>query len=207
MREAIKTSIIEGVRAIETLLQEEAITFIDKASSMIVECYKQRGKILIAGNGGSLCDAMHFAEELTGFYREKRRALAAIALSDPGHLSCVGNDVGYHEVFSRALQALASPKDIFIGLTTSGNSSNIVEAMKTAKALGLQTIAFLGKQGGKLKGQADLEWIVSGFQYSDRVQEAHMTAIHIIIEMIEKKLEEQRYPLAYPTEISLSACL
>jgi D-sedoheptulose 7-phosphate isomerase len=202
MKEEIKASILEGVRATESLLEEEAILFIDRASSMITECYQESGKILIAGNGGSLCDAMHFAEELTGFYREKRKALGAIALSDPGHMSCVGNDVGYNQVFSRGLEALASPKDVFIGLTTSGNSQNIIEAMKTAKTLGLKTIAFLGKDGGKLKGQADLEWIVSGFKYSDRVQEAHMTAIHIIIEMIEKKLE-----LAYQHVVSLRSFL
>ena len=188
MREDIRVSVAEGIRAIEMLLQDEGIVFIDKVSSMIVECYQQKGKLLIAGNGGSLCDAMHFAEEMTGFYREKRKALAAIALSDAGHLSCVGNDVGYSAVFSRALEALAHPEDIFIGLTTSGNSENIIQAMHTAKTLGMKTIAFLGKNGGKLKGEADLEWIVSGFKYSDRVQEAHMTAIHIIIEMVEKKL-------------------
>lgn len=206
MKEAIKASILDGIKAIEMLLEDEAILFIDRASSMIVECYQGLGKILIAGNGGSLCDAMHFAEELTGFYREKRKALAAIALSDPGHLSCVGNDVGYDQVFSRGLEALASPNDIFIGLTTSGNSQNIVQAMKTAKELGIKTIAFLGKDGGKLKGEADLEWIVSGFKYSDRVQEAHMAAIHIIIEMIEKKLELKN-SFAYQPTVSLRSFL
>lgn len=206
MRDAIKDSVLDGIRAIEMLLQEEAITFIDRASSMITQCYQESGKILIAGNGGSLCDAMHFAEELTGFYRDKRKALAAIALSDPGHITCVGNDVGYDQVFSRGLEALASPQDIFIGLTTSGNSANIVQAMKTAKTLGIKTIVFLGKDGGKLKGQADLEWIVSGFQYSDRIQEAHMTAVHIIIEMIEKKLE-LKTTLAYQPTVSLRSFL
>lgn len=187
MKDDITTSVLEVIRASEVLLQEESIRFIDQVSSLIVECYARSGKLLIAGNGGSLCDAMHFAEELTGFYREHRAALAAIALSDPGHMSCVGNDLGYHEVFSRALEALARPEDVFIGLTTSGNSPNILQAMRTAKRLGIKTVAFLGKTGGSLKGQADLEWIVSGFPYSDRVQEAHMAAIHIVIEMVEKK--------------------
>lgn len=187
MKDDITTSVLEVIRASEVLLQEESIRFIDQVSSLIVECYARSGKLLIAGNGGSLCDAMHFAEELTGFYREHRAALAAIALSDPGHMSCVGNDLGYHEVFSRALEALARPEDVFIGLTTSGNSPNILQAMRTAKRLGIKTVAFLGKTGGSLKGQADLEWIVSGFSYSDRVQEAHMAAIHIVIEMVEKK--------------------
>ena len=119
MKQQILYSALECVRASNVLLQECSIDFIDKASSMIVECYEKSGKILIAGNGGSLCDAMHFAEELTGFYREKRKPLAAIALSDPGHITCVGNDVGYEDVFARSVQALAREEDILIVLTTS----------------------------------------------------------------------------------------
>ena len=188
MQEEIKLSALEAVRAAEVLLTKTSIQFIEEVAALITQCYHLHGKLLIAGNGGSLCDAMHFAEELTGFYRKKRPVLAANALADPGHLSCVGNDVGYGEVFARALEALSRPGDIFIGLTTSGNSQNIIKAMETAKRLQLKTVLFLGKDGGKLKGLADLEWIVSGFQYSDRVQEAHMAAIHIIIEMVEKQL-------------------
>ena len=131
---------------------------------------------------------MHFAEELTGFYRQKRPALPAIALSDPGHMSCVANDVGYEHVFSRGIEALGKPEDIFIVMTTSGNSSNLVKAVATAKEKGLYTIGFLGKLGGLLKGQCDLEWVVNGFLYSDRIQEAHMAAIHIVIEQVEKTL-------------------
>lgn len=188
MKEEIRSSALESVRAAEFLLREDSLHFMEETASRIAHCYQHFGKLLIAGNGGSLCDGIHFAEELTGIYRKKRPALAAIALSDPGHMSCVGNDIGYHQVFSRALEALARPGDIFIGLTTSGNSQNIIEAMQAAKRLGIETVLFLGKDGGRLKGVADLEWIVSGFQYSDRVQEAHMAAIHIIIEMVEKKL-------------------
>ena len=131
---------------------------------------------------------MHFAEELTGIFRAKRKALPAIALSDPGHLTCTANDLGYEGVFSRAVEALGRPGDIFISLSTSGNSSNLLHAVPTAKQMGLKTISFLGKQGGKLKGSSDLEWTVEGFIFSDRIQEAHMTAIHIIIEMVEKRL-------------------
>jgi D-sedoheptulose 7-phosphate isomerase len=128
---------------------------------------------------------MHFAEELTGFFRQKRKAFPAIALSDPAHMSCVANDTSYDQVFARGVEAYGVAGDIFIVLTTSGNSSNIVAAVKQAQSMGLSTIAFLGKTGGQLKGVADLEWIVSGFATSDRIQEAHMTAIHIIIEMVE----------------------
>lgn len=188
----IETSILEavedGVRAIEYLKRPESLQFMVSASEKITQCFQSGGKLLIAGNGGSLCDAMHFAEELTGLFRHKRKALPAIALSDPGHLTCVGNDLGYESVFSRSVEALGKKGDILIALTTSGNSPNLVEAVSVAKEMGLGTMAFLGKTGGKLKGVADLEWIIEGFLYSDRIQEAHMTAIHIIIEMVEKGL-------------------
>ncbi|MFS8563617.1 MAG: SIS domain-containing protein [Rhabdochlamydiaceae bacterium] len=189
---SVETSILEavedGVRAIEYLKRPMSLQFIADAAEKIIECFQNGNKLLIAGNGGSLCDAMHFAEELTGFFRHKRRALPAIALSDPGHLTCVGNDLGYEGVFSRSVEAFGGKGDIFIALTTSGNSPNLIEAMSVAKEMGLGTIAFLGKTGGKSRGMADLEWIVEGFRYSDRIQEAHMTAIHIIIEMVEKGL-------------------
>jgi D-sedoheptulose 7-phosphate isomerase len=131
---------------------------------------------------------MHFAEELTGFYREKRMALPAIAISDSGHLTCVGNDIGFQYVFSRYIEALGKERDIFICLTTSGRSENITLAIEAARKKGLGTVAFLGKTGGNAKGKCDAEWIVEGFSHSDRIQEAHMAAIHIIIEMVEKKL-------------------
>lgn len=199
MKEQIKASVEDVIKASQLLLQEASIKFIEEASSKIAHCYLEGGKLLIAGNGGSLCDAMHFAEELTGFYREKRKAYPAIALSDPGHLTCVGNDVGFNYVFSRGIEALGQSQDIFISLSTSGNSLNLVEGVKKAKELGLYTIAFLGKEGGALKNQCDLEWIVSGFKYSDRIQEVHMSAIHIIIEMVEKKLADHKQGLSKPS--------
>ena len=188
MEKQILSSVEEGIKAIEFLRKEESIAFIEKAVKALCLSLQENGKVLIAGNGGSLCDAMHFAEELTGFYRSKRKALAAIALSDPGHLSCVANDIGYDFVFSRGVEALGVTGDVFVALTTSGNSHNLLMAVNKAKELGLFTIAFLGKDGGKIKGVADLELIVDGFTYSDRIQEAHMTAIHILIEMVEKQL-------------------
>lgn len=184
----MKNSIADAIRAIESLNTEPAQAFIENVSKTIATCYKNGGKILIAGNGGSLCDAMHFAEELTGYYREKRKALPAIALSDPGHLTCVANDSHFDQVFSRSIEALGKPSDIFIALTTSGNSTNLIAATQRAIELDLKTVAFLGKSGGALKGLADLEWVVEGFKYSDRIQEAHMTAIHIIIELVERHL-------------------
>lgn len=184
----ILNSVEEAVRAIEYLKEPASLHFIQKTAHMIINCFQQGNKLLIAGNGGSLCDAMHWAEELTGIYRKKRRALPAIALSDPSHLSCVANDLGYESVFSRGVEAFGKKGDIFIGLTTSGNSKNILKAIVTAQLLQMKTIAFLGKSGGIIKGKADLEWVVKGFPYSDRIQEAHMTAIHIIIDLIEHEL-------------------
>ena len=188
MQTKILQAVDDGVRAIEFLKKPDSLVFIQNAARMISDCFKSGNKLLIAGNGGSLCDAMHFAEELTGIFRHKRKALPAIALSDPGHLSCMANDVGYHDVFSRAVEALGREGDVFVALTTSGNSQNLIHAVEMAKTMNLKTISFLGKTGGKLKGVSDLEWIINGFSYSDRIQEAHMTAIHIIIEMIEHEL-------------------
>ncbi len=187
-KQKILNAVEDAIRAIETLKSPESIEFIQQTSQLIAECFKGGGKVLIAGNGGSLCDAMHFAEELTGIYRHKRPALPAIAISDPGHLSCVANDLGYESVFSRAIEALGKPDDVFVALTTSGNSGNLVQAIQVAKQKGLKTVAFLGKTGGKLRGIALLEWVVRGFPYSDRIQEAHMAALHLIIEMIENEL-------------------
>lgn len=188
MQDAILASVQDGIKAIEQLALPQNLEFIKESALMISNCYLQGGKLIIAGNGGSLCDAAHFAEEMTGQYRKPRTALPAIALNDPGFLTCTANDFGFETVFARGVAAFGKPKDIFIGLTTSGNSINLIKAFEVAKQKQLYTIAFLGKGGGKLKGVADLELIIEGFSFSDRIQEAHMSAIHIIIEMVEKKL-------------------
>ena len=188
MKKLILQSAEDAIRAVSLLKTDQSVAFIEKAAEQIANCFQTGHKLLIAGNGGSLCDAMHFAEELTGQFRGKRPALPAIALSDPGHMSCVANDMGFDSVFARGVEAFGVPGDLFIALTTSGNSLNLIVALAQAKQKGLFTIAFLGKTGGKMKGCADLEWIVSGFSHSDRIQEAHMSAIHIIIEAVEQHL-------------------
>lgn len=181
-------SIEDAIKAVAQLKQPHHLNFIESAANLIATTFRNGNKILIAGNGGSLCDSTHFAEELTGFFRKKRPALPAIALAEPGHLSCVGNDIGFEWVFARGVEAYGKPGDVFIGLTTSGNSLNIIRAFEAAKKMQMHTIAFLGKDGGKLKGCADLELIISESLTSDRIQEAHMAAIHIIIELIENQL-------------------
>jgi len=159
---------------------------IESAAALMSETIIQNGKILSCGNGGSHCDAMHFAEELTGRYRDNRRALPAIAISDVSHLSCVSNDFGYEFVFSRYVEALGQPGDVLLGLSTSGNSQNIIRAVEAAKAKGMKVVILSGKDGGKLSGTADVEICVPHFGYADRVQEIHIKVIHIFMLLIEK---------------------
>lgn len=200
METMINHSLKNAVKAIEALFLPEARGFIEEASLLIAGTFEKGGKILIAGNGGSLCDANHFAEELTGFFRKNRQALPAISLSEGGHITCVANDIGFEWVFARGVEALGKEGDVFIGMSTSGNSPNIIRAFEAAKKKNLKTIAFLGKGGGRIKGTCDLELIIDGFDTSDRIQEAHMAAIHIIIEMIEWELFEKNKNL----ELSLA---
>ncbi|MFZ0564588.1 MAG: SIS domain-containing protein [Chlamydiales bacterium] len=188
MKEKILHDIDTSIQALCQLAEPEGLNFIEKGALLLSDCFRKGNKVLVAGNGGSLCDGVHFAEELTGFFREKRPALPAIALAEPGHLTCVGNDIGFDQVFARGVEAYGKEEDLFVGLSTSGNSRNIILAFERAKELGLKTLAFLGRGGGKLKGVADLELIVEGSLTSDRIQEVHMTAIHIMIEMVEQIL-------------------
>lgn len=194
LRSRLEHSVNEAVSAIEQLKWESNLLFIDRAAHLLATTFSCGNKIIIAGNGGSLCDGSHFAEELTGIFRTKRKALPAIVLSEPGHITCTANDIGFDWVFARGVEAFGKPGDVFIGLSTSGNSPNIVHAFTRAKELGLKTIAFLGKDGGVLKGLADLEMLITGFRTSDRIQEAHMAAIHIIIELLELYLFDDLRP-------------
>ena len=150
-------------------------------------CLKAGRKVLTCGNGGSACDAAHFAEELTGRFRKDRPALAAIACTDAGHITCTANDFGYDQVFARWIEALANPGDLVVLLSTSGNSSSIVNAAHAAKRRGARTAALLGGSGGAMKGLADLELIVPGVG-SDRIQELHMLILHMVVEGVEHAL-------------------
>lgn len=191
----METKLLNGIdrciKAVEQLKKPLSVQFIQNVAAALADCFTRGNKVIIAGNGGSLCDAMHFAEELTGFFRKPRRPLPAIALSEPGHITCTANDLGFEWVFARGVEAYGKPNDLFIGLTTSGNSPSIVEAFKAAEKLNLLTIAFLGKGGGQLKGIADLELIIDECT-SDRIQEAHMAALHLIIELVEDLLFDPR---------------
>ncbi|MCB5261394.1 MAG: SIS domain-containing protein [Candidatus Cloacimonetes bacterium] len=166
---------------------------IEEIGLRIAQTYREQGKVIIFGNGGSMCDAMHFAEELTGRFYKDREPLPAIAISDPSHLTCVANDYGFEEVFSRAVKAHARPSDIVIGLSTSGNSANVSKALEMAQKLGCFTVALLGGSGGKIAGSTDYELIVPATR-SDRVQEIHTMILHILVELIETELFELPEP-------------
>ncbi|TAE75821.1 MAG: D-sedoheptulose 7-phosphate isomerase [Bacteroidetes bacterium] len=161
---------------------------IKAVADVLVNAIKNGNKIISCGNGGSHCDAMHFAEELSGKYRENRPALPALAISDPSHITCVGNDFGYNEIFARYLEALGQKGDVLFALSTSGNSANILRAAEVAKQKGIKVVALTGKDGGKLAPLADVEVRVKGGKFADRIQEIHIKIIHILILLVENQM-------------------
>ena len=189
---AIEFSLNEAHQAANIYLKSETKLFVETFSQKLSEAFEAGNKLLVCGNGGSLCDAMHVAEEFTGQFRNKRKALPAIALADSSHITCVANDMGFDHIFSRGIEAFGKEGDILLILSTSGNSANVIHALNKAKDLGLYVVCLLGKGGGALKNQADLELIVEGFKYSDRIQEIHMTLMHIVIEAVENLLFYQK---------------
>ena len=189
----IATELQEASRVLTQFLNDPvALSKIEQASKIIVQAVQSGGKVITCGNGGSHCDAMHFAEELTGRYREDRKALPAICISDPSHLSCVSNDYGYEFVFSRYLEALGNRGDVLLAISTSGNSPNVLRAAQTAREKGLAVIALTGKDGGKLAPLATVELRVPHSGYADRIQEVHIKIIHILILLIEKQVIGKR---------------
>ncbi len=188
MKKHIEQSFQDAAGTLDSFLKdEENIKITEKVSQLIADVFKENKKILICGNGGSACDSMHFAEEFTGRFRKERRALPVISLTDPSHITCVGNDYGFDRIFSRGVEAFGKEGDILIALSTSGNSENVIKAVRAAEKLKMKTIALLGKDGGKLKGKCDYQFIISA-DTSDRVQEVHMTILHIVIEEVERLL-------------------
>lgn len=188
-QDIIRGELNEAANVLNVFLNDEKnIADIEAAAKLLADSFKAGGKVLSCGNGGSHCDAMHFAEELTGRYRENRPGYPAIAISDPSHLSCVSNDFGYEFVFSRYVEAVGMKGDVLFGLSTSGNSGNILNAIEAAKAKGMKSIALTGKDGGKMAGLADIEIRVPHFGYADRIQEIHIKIIHILIQLVEKEM-------------------
>ncbi len=183
----ISQELTEAQRVLDAFLGDPGnLEAIKKAAELMAEAILGDRKIISCGNGGSHCDAMHFAEELTGRYRDNRRSMPAIAISDPSHLSCVSNDFGFEFVFSRFIEGLGQPGDVLLGLSTSGNSTNIIRAVEAARSKGMKVVILSGKDGGKLAGLADVEIRVAHFGYADRIQEIHIKVIHILMLLIEK---------------------
>ncbi|WP_319371003.1 D-sedoheptulose 7-phosphate isomerase [uncultured Ilyobacter sp.] len=186
-------SYIKTYNLLESFIkEEEKVNVTEKVAKDLANVFENGNKALICGNGGSNCDALHFSEEFTGRFRGDRKALPAISLSDSSHITCVGNDYGFDYIFSRGVEAYGKEGDFFIGISTSGNSANVIKAVEAAKKLGLKTCLLLGKDGGKLKGMCDYEFIIPG-ETSDRIQEIHMMILHIIIEGVEKIMFPENY--------------
>jgi D-sedoheptulose 7-phosphate isomerase len=188
----IRAELTEARTVLDRFLADPAnLTAIEQAARLMAGSLRQKGKILSCGNGGSLCDAQHFAEELTGRYRQNRPALGAIALTEASHMSCVANDFGYDHVFSRYVEALGRPGDVLLAISTSGNSPNVLRAAEAAKVAGMQVVGLTGKDGGQLAALCDVEIRAPHHGYADRVQEIHIKAIHIMIMLIEQLVDEQ----------------
>ncbi|HEF8783715.1 TPA: D-sedoheptulose 7-phosphate isomerase [Providencia alcalifaciens] len=188
-QDLIRGELNEAADTLSKFLSDDAnLQAIEKAAVLLADSFKAGGKVISCGNGGSHCDAMHFAEELTGRYRENRPGYPAIAISDVSHLSCVSNDFGYEFVFSRFVEAVGQKGDVLLGISTSGNSGNIIKAIEAARAKGMKVITLTGKDGGKMVGSADVEIRVPHFGYADRIQEIHIKVIHILIQLIEKEM-------------------
>ena len=190
----VKAALCEAHEALTALIEnKEMLERIAQAAHLIAESQRQGGAVYSCGNGGSLCDAMHFAEEMTGRYRQDRKPYRAAAISDVSHMACVGNDYGYEHVFSRWIEAMGTEKDVLVAITTSGTSKNIVAAAKAAKAKGMTVVALTGKAGSPITDEADIAVVTPAGRWADRVQELHIKVIHILIELIERELDAQNY--------------
>ena len=176
----------------EFLNSSDLMNACDEFSEALYQTYENGGKALSCGNGGSHCDALHFAEELTGQFSKPRKPLGAIALGEATHVTCTSNDYGFDQIFSRQVDALGRSEDLLVALSTSGNSKNVVEAVKSAKKIGLKTVGLLGKDGGELKSLVDVPIVVPAFT-SDRIQEMHIKIIHTVIETLERRLFPKNY--------------
>ena len=185
----IKNHFEQAKEILDLFSTEQNIQKISDAIEMLTVSLSQGGKVISCGNGGSMCDAMHFAEELSGRFRNDRRGLAALSISDPGHISCVANDYGYEYIFSRYIEAVGKKGDVLLGISTSGNSENVIKAVKKAKVKGIKTIVLTGKTGGQLADLADLEIRAPQSEYADRAQEIHIKVIHALIDGIERSLK------------------
>lgn len=190
MNKQIADHFFEAQRILSQFIEnEDNIKNIEQAGALMLAALQAKGKIISCGNGGSMCDAMHFAEELTGRFRDNRPAIGAVAIADASHLSCVSNDYGYEYVFSRYVEGVGRSGDVLLGISTSGNSKNVINAVEAAKKIGMKTIVLSGKDGGALANLADVEIRAPHSKFADRAQEIHIKVIHSLIDYIETNLD------------------
>jgi len=192
--QSIRAALTEAQDALQNLLADEAtLAALEQAGALLADTFRAGGRVFSCGNGGSMCDAMHFAEELSGRYRDNRKPLAATAISDASHLSCVANDYGYADVFSRYLEAHARAGDVLLAISTSGRSETVLRAARMAKEKGAKVIALTGKRDCPLADLGDILIATPAGRYADRVQELHIKTIHIMIELVERRLFPENY--------------
>ena len=189
----MKALILENLHEAQEVLEEfisqpENIDAVERAAAIMVKALQEGGKIISCGNGGSMTDAMHFAEELSGSFREKRPALPAISISDPAHISCTANDFSFDEIFSRYVEGVGQAGDVLLAISTSGNSMNIIKAAEAARGKGMKVVGLTGRTGGLLAGMSDQEIRVRGRKHSDRIQEVHIKILHILVLLIEQRV-------------------
>ncbi len=187
--ENIKNQFEEAAAVLSQFSTAENYNKIANAGKLMVDALNSGHKIISCGNGGSMCDAMHFAEELSGRYRDDRKALGAVSISDPSHISCVGNDYGYDFIFSRYVEGLGQKGDVLLAISTSGNSKNVINAIAAAREKGIKVVGLTGKDGGKMASDCDVEIRAPKSNYADRAQEIHIKVIHCLIDFIEKNID------------------
>ncbi|WP_211442709.1 SIS domain-containing protein [Collimonas humicola] len=194
MKQHINASLVEAQQSLNALLANPtALDAIEQAGQLLIDVFRRKGRVYSCGNGGSMCDAMHFAEELTGRYRLDRAALGATAISDAGHLTCVGNDHGYEQVFSRYIEGHGRAGDCLLALSTSGTSKNIIRAAQAAQAQGMSVIILSGKRSATLEALSSVYICTPGGKFADRVQELHIKVLHILIELVERHFFPENY--------------
>ena len=187
-QELIQHSLFEAQRLLTVFMEaEDNLDKMAKIAKIIQSVFEKKGRVFVCGNGGSMCDAMHFAEEWTGRFRKDRLPMPVIALGDPSHLTCVANDFGFESVFSRPIQALGHSGDLLIVISTSGNSENLIRAAEMAKKNDLTVFGMLGQQGGILRSKCD-HYLIAPGNTADRIQEIHMVILHILIEVVEQNM-------------------
>lgn len=185
----IRSHFTEASSVLERFLADPAnIAAVEQAAAFMSYCLKEGAKIISCGNGGSMCDAMHFAEELSGRYRNDRDPIAAVSISDPSHITCVGNDHGFDQVFARYVQALGREGDVLLAISTSGNSTNVLRAAEVAREKQMHVIGLTGKDGGRLAALCTVEVRVPHNGFADRIQEVHIKIIHALIDHIERDM-------------------